>query len=365
MTVPSLRIRARVQKLLHAINESIPGAWMRFVIIACLIGLCVFTLVRLLGKLSINVWVGAVASGLGFGLVALAVFISFRVLNCPDLTVDGSLPLGAAIAASMIVAGMNPYITFPIAVLAGALAGVVTALITTRLHIHTLLASILTTTALFTINLRIMGRSNIPLMNTNTIVRPFIGEFRAFIETFGGASLAKLATSLFMILYVGTLVLLIKLIFDWFMRTDLGLSMRAMGDNPQMIRSLGKSTNMMVIIGLAISNGLASLSGAIYAQFQGFADINMGTGIIIAGLAAVILGETVFRPKTIAAASTAVIVGMILYRLVIAAALSIALPLPGGLIVRVGPQDVKLATALLVVGVLAITHFRKREITKN
>jgi putative ABC transport system permease protein len=207
-----------------------------------------------------------------------------------------------------------------------------------------------------------MGRSNIPLLNTASIYSPFIHSFRSFIDSLGVETLSRMASNLFIILYVGGLVLLVKLAFDWLMRTDVGLSMRATGDNPQMIRSLGTSTRMIVIIGLAISNGLASLSGAIVAQYQGFADINMGTGIIIAGLAAVILGETIFRPKSIAGASAAVIAGMILYRLVIAAALSIGIPLPGGITLRVEPQDVKLATAILVIAVLTITYFRKRKL---
>ena len=338
--------------------------WIRWLIILGAIGLLGLLMAPSLGRLSFNVWLGAIASGLCFAFIAIGVLISFRVLNYPDLTIDGSFPLGAAIAASMIVAGVNPYLTLPVAILGGALAGVATALIATRLHIHSLLASILTTTALISINLRIMGRSNIPLLSSETIFTPFTEGFKNLLESWGGADLAKLSNNLFTILYIGLFVLVVKLLFDWFMRTEIGLAMRATGDNPQMIRSLGTNTNTMIILGLAISNGLVGLSGAIFAQYQGFADINMGTGMIIAGLAAVILGETIFRPRTITRASTAVILGMVLYRLVIAAALSVAIPIPGGNVFRVDAQDVKLATALLVLAALWFTHLQKKREAK-
>jgi putative ABC transport system permease protein len=162
-------------------------------------------------------------------------------------------------------------------------------------------------------------------------------------------------------LLVGIVVILAKFIFDWFMRTEIGLAMRATGDNQQMVRSLGVNTDRMLILGLAVSNSLVGLSGAIFAQFQGFADINMGSGLIIAGLAAVILGETFFRPRQIAAASAAVIVGMIVYRLAIAAALNVAIPLPGGDSLRIDPLDVKLATAVLVLAALWLTHLQKKK----
>ena len=159
---------------------------------------------------------------------------------------------------------------------------------------------------------------------------------------------------------MGALVLLVKLVFDWFMRTEIGLAMRATGSNPQMVRSLGVNTNAMIVLGLAVGNGLVGLSGAIFAQFQGFADINMGTGLIIAGLAAVILGETFFQPRKIVAASSAVILGMVIYRLAIAAALNISFPLPGGMTLKIDPLDVKLATAVLVLAALGLTRLQNK-----
>jgi putative ABC transport system permease protein len=325
------------------------------------VGLIAVLLAPSLGRMSFSVWFGAIATGLCFAFVALGVFITFRVLDYPDLTIDGSFPLGAAISASMIVAGVGAYLTLPFAVLGGALAGVATGLIATRLRISSLLASILTTTALISVNLRIMGRSNIPLLNSDTIFTPFTLAFRGVMLSIGGEQLARLSKNLLVIIMVGVFVLIVKLLFDRFMHTEVGLAMRATGDNPQMIRSLGTNTDKMLIMGLAISNGLVALSGAIFAQYQGFADVNMGYGLIIAGLAAVILGETFFRPRHIAGASLAVIVGMIVYRIAIAAALSISIPLPSEGTFRIDPQDVKLATALLVLVALWFTRSRGKK----
>jgi putative ABC transport system permease protein len=170
-----------------------------------------------------------------------------------------------------------------------------------------------------------------------------------------------MANNLLAILFIGLLVIILKLIFDWFMRTELGLAMRATGDNPQMIRALGTDTNRMIILGLAVSNGLVGLSGALFAQYQGFSDVNMGVGLIIAGLAAVIVGETLFHPKSVSGATTAVILGMIVYRIAIAAALNVKIPLPGGEAFRIDATDVKLATAVLVLIALWVTHVRKKK----
>jgi len=333
-------------------------SWTRWIGISAILLIVTIFLVQSLARLSFAVWFGAVATGISFSFVAIGVYISFRILDYPDLTIDGSFPLGASISASLIVAGVGSYLTLPVAVLCGALAGVVTGLIATRLKINSLLASILTATAMISINLRIMGRSNIPLMDRDTIFTPFAAPFRSLMFWIGGEPLARLSKNLLIILMIGGLLLVVKLFFDWYMHSEVGLAMRATGDNPQMIRSLGTNTDSMYILGLAISNGLVALSGAVFAQYQGFADVNMGIGLIIAGLAAVILGETIFRPKSIARATTAVIVGMIVYRIAIAAALSVAIPLPDGGAFRIDPQDVKLATALLVLFALWFTRSR-------
>ncbi|MBX3015675.1 MAG: ABC transporter permease [Caldilineaceae bacterium] len=331
--------------------------WVRLGVAA---GLLLLILGPSLQKLAFTVWLGAIATGLGFAAVALGVYLTFRVLNFPDLTIDGSLPLGAALAATLITAGVNPYWTLPVSFLGGALAGTATALIATRLRIHSLLASILVTTGLISINLRIMGRSNIPLLNTDTIFTPFAATFRQFLVSLGGDDMVRIASNLLAILLFGMVVLALKGLLDWFMRTEMGLALHATGDNPQMIRALGVNTDRMILLGLALSNGLVGLAGALVAQYQGFADVNMGLGLIIAGLAAVILGETFFRPATFAAASLAVILGMVFYRIAIAAALTVRIPFPTGAL-TLDAQDVKLATALLVLVALWLTHAQKRK----
>jgi putative tryptophan/tyrosine transport system permease protein len=334
--------------------------WRQWIVILLLVGFAVLLIAPSLRQMSFNVWLGAIAAGLGFGFVAMGVYISFRVLDFPDLTIDGSFPLGAAISATMITAGFNPFLTLPIAIVGGASAGVATAVIATRLKIHSLLASILVTTGLISINLRIMGRSNIPLLNEPTIFTRFAGPFRDMMRAIGGDTLARMSNNILAILLFLVVTIAVKLLLDYFMHTEVGLTMRATGDNPQMVRALGGDTNGMIVLGLAISNGLVGLSGALIAQYQGFADVNMGIGLIIAGLAAVILGETLFRPITERAATRAVVLGMVIYRIAIAAALTISIPLPWGGNFSVDAQDVKLATAALVLVALWFTHMQKR-----
>ncbi len=205
-----------------------------------------------------------------------------------------------------------------------------------------------------------MGKSNIPLLNTDSIFTPFAAPVRSFLESIGGETLARMSNNILAILVFGVLILIAKFSLDWFMHTELGLALRATGDNPRMIRALGANTDHMIILGLALSNGLVGLSGSLIAQYQGFADINMGLGLIIAGLAAVILGETIFRPKHVPVATLAVITGMVIYRVAIAAALTISIPLPSGGTFSIDAQDVKLATALLVFVALWLTHVQRR-----
>jgi putative tryptophan/tyrosine transport system permease protein len=338
-------------------DRSIP--WLRWGILAFVLVLLALLWSANLRQLSFNVWLGAVATGLGFACVALGIYLTFRVLNFPDLTVDGSFPLGAAVAATLVTSGVNPYLVLPLGFLAGSVAGVATAVIATRLRIHSLLASILVTTGLITINLRIMGRSNIPLLNTDSIFTPFAGWFNTLMLTWGGQSWGRMSNNILAIVIFLLLVGLIKLTLDWFLHTEIGLAVRATGDNAQMVRALGFNTDRLIIMGLALSNGMVGLAGALIAQYQGFADINMGLGLIIAGLAAVILGETLVQPRSTAAATLAVILGMIVYRLAIAAALTVSVPLPWGGKFSIDAQDVKLATALLVLGALAVPHLQR------
>ncbi len=307
-----------------------------------------------------NVWLGAVAQGLGFGAVALGVYLTFRVLDFPDLTIDGSFPMGAAVASALILNGYDAYATLPLAFFAGALAGTATGLIHTYLKINGLLASILVLTGAFTINLRIMGQSNIPLLNEETVFSPYRPFFRElFIERWDNAWV-RVHSNIMAIAVFLVIIVVLKLALDWFLHTELGLSVRATGDNPQMIRALGVNTDRMKILGLALSNGMVGLSGALLAQYQGFADVNSGAGLIIAGLAAVIIGETLFGRKTVARATAAVVLGMIVYRLAIAVALTINIPIPGrDAPFRMEATDVKLATALLVIIALAIPRLQQ------
>jgi putative ABC transport system permease protein len=310
------------------------------------------------GTRSMGVWLGAVSLGISMALVAVGVYITFRILNFPDLTIDGTFVLGASMTATMLTNGYSPYVTLPVAFVLGSIGGAITGLIATRLRIHSLLASIIVATALYSINLRVMGRSNIPLLDTDNLLTPFTEPFREFVRATFGTDYVRYANNVLTILLIGLFVFIIKIAFDAFMRTELGLALQATGDNPQMMRSLGRDTKTYLILGVALSNGLTALSGSIFAQYQGFSDINMGIGLIIAGLAAVILGETLLRPTTISRATLAAIIGMIVYRIAIAAALSVKLPLPGGDFFRIDAQDVKLATALLVLLTLWLTRLQ-------
>lgn len=253
-------------------------------------------------------FMGAVEIGLLYGLVAMGVLLSFRILDFPDLTVDGSFPLGAAVCAILIVSGVNPWVATFAAILAGMLAGLTTAWISVRWNILHLLASILTMTALYSINLRIMGRPNIALLGENTIFSP--------VEELPYPHLYTMSAAMLVVTGV-VLVLLYR-----FLSSEKGLAMRATGANIRMAKAQGIAVNRQILFGLALSNGLVALAGALFAQSQGFADVSIGVGTIIAGLAAVIVGEAFFNPKVIFMALVACVIGSIFYRLVIAMALN-------------------------------------------
>jgi putative ABC transport system permease protein len=270
---------------------------------------------------------GALEIGLVYGLVALGVFLSFRVLSFPDLTVDGSFPLGAAVAASAITGGVDPWLATLLAIAAGALAGLVTAVLNVRFHILHLLASILTMIALFSINLRIMGRPNIALLGEPTILSPFEGL------GVPGLLLRPLA--------VGLIVLLCMALLAWFLQSDYGLALRATGANPRMARAQGIATGSAICIGMALSNALVALAGALFAQTNGFADITIGTGTIVVGLAAVIVGETLLPARRIGLVVLACVLGSILYRLAVALALNAD-------VLGLEASDLNLVTAVLV-----------------
>ncbi len=270
---------------------------------------------------------GALEIGLVYALVALGVFLSFRVLSFPDLTVDGSFPLGAAVAASAIVGGIDPYLATGCAIVAGALAGLVTAVLNVRFRILHLLASILTMIALFSINLRIMGRPNIALLTEPTVLSPFEG--------------LGLRGAVLQPLFVGAIVLAVAALLARFLASDYGLGMRATGANPRMARAQGIETGRTIYVGMALSNAMVALAGALFAQTNGFADVTIGTGTIVVGLAAVIIGETILPARRIGLAILACVLGSILYRLAIAAALNADL-------LGLEASDLNLVTAVLV-----------------
>lgn len=285
-----------------------------------------------------SLW-GALEIGLVFGLVALGVLISFRILRFPDLTVDGSFPLGGAVAATLIAGGLDPFMATVAATLAGAFAGIVTGWLNVRLKIMDLLASILMMTALYSVNLRIMGKPNVPLIMEPTVF--------SILQPEG------LSDYVFRPLLLVLVVILAKFALDWFFTTQKGLAMRATGSNARMARAQGVATGNMVLLGMAISNALVALAGSLFVQSQGGADIAMGIGTIVIGLAAVIVGESILPSRRLFYATLAVIIGAIVYRFFIALALNADF-------IGLKAQDLNLVTAVLVTIVLVIPLFKKR-----
>lgn len=279
----------------------------------------------------------AIILGLGFACLGLGIFISMRIFNIPDITTDGSFTLGGALTAVLLTSGMHYVAALPLVFFAGAAAGMLTGFIHTRFKIHALLAGILVMTALYSVNLALMGRSNIPLINIPGIYEllPFSGTVGQFIT---------------LAIFLSVLLFLLSRLF----RTDFGLSMRATGNNDQMIRALGVNTNRMKIYGLALANGLTALSGYLIVQLQGYADINMGIGIVILGLGSVMIGEIAlkqFRRSTIGLQLISVVAGSIVFRLILAAALAAG----------IDALYLKLVVAVFVFVIVAIPNLKKSE----
>lgn len=287
--------------------------------------------------MSLIAFLGAVETGLIFSLVALGVYLSFRVLQFPDLTVDGSFPLGAAVAAVLITAGWNPYLATAAAFVAGSAAGLLTAWLNVRLNILHLLASILTMIALFSVNLRVMGGPVVPLLGEKTVFSP--------LDALPWPSYWTLPAALLVIVIVA------KLAIDFFLNSQVGAAMRATGSNPRMARAQGINTNATILLGIALSNALVAVGGALFAQSQGAADITLGVGTIVVGLAAVIGGEAVIAPRTPFLATLACIAGSILYRIAVALALNADF-------IGLKAQDLNLITAVLVAGAMVLPTVR-------
>lgn len=279
----------------------------------------------------IDLLIPTVAQGLLWAVMALGVYITFRVLDVADLTVEGSFPLGAATAATMMVAGYGPGVSFLAAFIAGTLAGVITGLLHTKMKIPALLAGILTMIALYSVNLRVMGKANLSLLGVDT-------AFKMAKSALGmNTAQTTLVVGLIVTIAVGVFLY-------WFFGTEIGAAIRATGFNQQMIRAQGINTDNTIILGLLLSNGLVAVSGALVAQSNGFADVGMGTGTIVIGLASVIIGEVLFGTRSFKNCLISVVLGSVVYRIVIAAVLAMGMP----------PNDLKLFTSVLVAIALSL-----------
>jgi putative ABC transport system permease protein len=277
---------------------------------------------------------GILIEGLVYGIMVLAVFITFRILSFADMTVDGSLPLGAAIMTVGLVNGLPPALSMALAFAGGAAAGLVTALIHTRLKIPDLLSGILTMTMLRSVILRVMSnRANIPLLRTHTIFTNISGWTRQFTSD----------PNIGIVLYCLLVVIVIKVALDLFFRTDLGIALGALGGNPQLIISQGMNPDMLKIIGICLANGLVAISGSLAAMYQGFADVSFGQGMIVSGLASLMLGEFLLRSNRISILTLRAILGSILYRAMMYAARNY------GYHIHMNPNDLNLMTGLLII----------------
>lgn len=286
--------------------------------------------------------VGAFTMGLVLSLLALGVLISFRILAFRDLTVDGSITLGGATAAILIVNGVDPWLATALACLAGAAAGATTGVLATRFGINGLLAGILVMTALYSVNLRVMGRANLPLPEHTIVDQAKQLASSGTVWTVGRWDLP--VQDVYVDLVVAGIIALVGLAMYGFFRTNLGLAMRAVGDNEQMIRALGVDVGWMTTFGLALSNGLVALAGALLVQYQGFADVQMGIGMVVWGFASVIIGESLVGSRQVGMLIVGAVMGSILFRLLVAIALRWGL----------NANDLKLVTALFVLGALVL-----------
>ena len=297
--------------------------------------------------------IGSFTIGLILSLLAMGVFISFRVFHVADITAEGSITLGAAVAATALVAGVNPLLATAFGFLGGMAAGATTGILHTKFKIHSLLSGILVMTALYSINLHVMGKSNVPLVSQTTLssyaeaLGQSLGRGAVSFTVFGWeVSLHDASILIFMLLvsvFIGVALYL-------FFRTNLGTAMRATGDNDQMIRAMGVNVSNMIILGLAISNGMIALSGALLAQYQGFADVQMGIGMVVWGLASVIIGNSLVGTESLGLAVAGTVMGSVLFRLLVAIALRWGL----------NPNDLKLITAIFVLLSLVLPGFLER-----
>ncbi|MFC5558880.1 ABC transporter permease [Ureibacillus thermophilus] len=313
---------------------------------------------------------GSVEQGIIYAIMALGVYLTFRVLDFPDLTVDGSFVTGAATVATMIVLGYHPILATLAAIVAGFIAGCITGLLHTKGNINPLLAGIIMMIGLYSINLRIMGFSsenatslpNVPLLNSETIFTQFSkiweplgidSALNNILSSLGVKHLPQTWGTLFIMII---LTAILKLVVDWFLKTEIGLAIRATGDNKRMIRSFSANTDHLIILGVGISNALVALAGALIAQYSKYSDATMGIGMITVGLASVIIGEAIFGTKSIMRTTFAVVIGAILYRIVLALALRMQF---------LDASDMKLITAIIVILALIIPQMIEKQKNKK
>lgn len=271
-----------------------------------------------------DILLSVLEQGFIFSIVCFGVYITYKILDFPDLSVDGTFPLGAAIVGACLVKGINPIIGCALAIIGGAIAGLVTGILHVKFKISNLLSGILVMVALYSVNLRIMKKSNIPLFDKTHL----------FSKT------------MYPIIIITVILLIVKIAMDLFLSTKTGFILKAVGDNEQLVTSLGVNKDLIKMLGLMISNGMVALGGALMAQYQGFCDVGMGTGIVVMGLASVIIGESVFKNIRLLKPTTTVILGALVYKLAVAFALEVGL----------APTDLKLVTAVIVVIALSINN---------
>lgn len=292
-----------------------------------------------------DIILGILEQGLIFGIMALGVYMTYKILDFPDLTVDGSFPLGAAVAAVLVTKGINPYLTLLISFGCGVLAGMLTGLIHVKLKVRDLLSGIIMMTALYTINLKIAGKANLPLFSKETIFD------NRLLDSFVPESIKPYMTLIIIII----VTFIAKYLLDAYLKTKSGYLLRAVGDNDQLVTCLAKDAGLVKIVGLALSNGLVALGGAVYAHEERFFDISMGTGTIVIGLASVIIGTNLFKNITILRATSSVLIGSIIYKACVAAAIACGLD----------SSSMKLITAILFLIILVISMDKKRKMKTN
>ena len=295
----------------------------------------------------------SLTTGLILSLLAVGVFISFKIFNFADITAEGSITLGASISAVMIVSGINPFLSMIAALAAGFTAGAITGILHTKFKINRLLSGILVMTSIYSINLHIMGKSNVPLIDAKTFgsyIENFSSNFFGTGAAFKFFSWAVPYKDFSIFIFVFFIIVIAALKIHLFFKTDFGTAMRAAGSNPQMIKALGVDTDLMLILGLAMANGLIALAGAIFAQYQGFTDVQMGIGMMVIGLASIIIGESLILEKSFGFMIAGAVAGSVLFRLIIAIALRAGM----------NPNDLKLVTAVFVFIALVLPDMIKK-----